>query len=349
MGFTPILIFKNPTQLLFTTTLVIGTLIVTSSTNWLSCWVGLEINLLSFIPLIYSLSQYASESALKYFLVQALASATLLLFIILVVTQFNIRWFNSQLSNEYTIYLILTSLFLKTGAAPFHFWLPVVAEGLSWLVLAILLTWQKIAPFILILYLAKPNLFNLSVIILSALVGALGGFNQTSLRKIIAYSSINHIGWIIRRILIGNTLWVTYFLLYTFLSVTVIRILQELNLNYLKQLFNLGCLRNPIKMLVFGRLFSIGGLPPFLGFFPKWLIIQSLLEIGLGSLATWLVFISLITLYFYTRVAYAALMITHSELKWFRLNPLKLSPSTIIITLTSLAGLPLCPILTLFI
>lgn len=291
---------------------------------------------------MYRLSRFASESALKYFLVQALASATLLLFIILTSAWYHTNWFSPQLIKCYPLYIITSALILKAGIAPFHFWLPVVAEGLAWTALIILLTWQKVAPFILILYLAKPNIFIVTIILLSVLVGALGGVNQTSLRKILAYSSINHIGWIISALLIRETLWITYFIIYALLSIAVVSLFREFNLSYLSQLFGGGNLRRRLKLLVFSSLLSIGGLPPFLGFLPKWITIQAIVEAELTGVVIWIVFISLVTLYFYTRVAYAAIIITHSELKWFNLSPLKISSIPAALVITSVLGLPLC-------
>jgi NADH-ubiquinone oxidoreductase chain 2 len=97
-------------------------------------------------------------------------------------------------------------LLLKVGAAPFHFWFPGVAEGLSWDNLVVLITWQKAAPFILINYTVGTSFLITTSIILSSLVGAVGGFNQVSLRKIIAFSSINHIAWMLGAFLVSEVL-----------------------------------------------------------------------------------------------------------------------------------------------
>lgn len=337
--------------MLFLATLIAGTLIVVSSSSWLGCWIGLEINLLSFIPLIYNLSRFASESALKYFLVQALASSTLLLFILLSSYYSNLTWGNWDFGRNglYLNYLIASSLFLKIGAAPFHFWFPVVAEGLDWDNLIILITWQKIAPFILISYVLSTNLLFMIVIVLSTLFGALGGVNQTSLRKIIAYSSINHMGWIVGSFIMRESLWLTYFFIYSLLRLTVIIVFKHFNVNYLSQIFGLNNIDNQTKLVISLNLLSIGGLPPFLGFLPKWLVIQNLVRLGFTPLVTWIVIISLITLFFYTRVRYSALLLTHSELKWAIKSPTSVPNIIMVLSSVSLFGLIFCSLGTLII
>lgn len=124
----------------------------------------------------------------------------------MIIISFNLNWIN----NNFYELLILSTLLLKNGAAPFHFWFPGVIEGLSWINGLILITWQKIAPLILISYNINYNFFLISII-LSIIIGALGGLNQTSLRKLIAFSSINHLGWILIAIINNELLWFTYF------------------------------------------------------------------------------------------------------------------------------------------
>lgn len=145
---------------------------------------GLELNLLSFIPLISAKNnQYSSEAALKYFLIQALGSS-----VIILAASFALTAAGSAKV------LMAVALLLKSGAAPFHFWFPRVIEGLQWPSAIILITIQKIAPMSLLSYLTLEHIFPVfwAAILISAVVGAIGGLNQTLLRKIIAYSSINH-------------------------------------------------------------------------------------------------------------------------------------------------------------
>jgi len=96
----------------------------------------------------------------------------------------------------YTPIIICTPFLLKTGTAPLQWWFPGVMEGLRWENTALLITVQKAAPLILVSYLIEINPFTLGIILISTIVGSIGGLNQNSIWKILTYSSINHTGWI---------------------------------------------------------------------------------------------------------------------------------------------------------
>nr|QHZ87503.1 NADH dehydrogenase subunit 2 [Rhithrogena sp. XL-2019] len=323
---------------------MMGTLISVSSTSWLGAWTGLEINLLSFIPLMSSKdNQFSTEAALKYFLTQALASAILIFGAISLGINSHLSF--SLAHSFISLNLIISAtLLLKMGAAPFHFWFPGVMEGLSWVNGLILMTWQKIAPMMLISYVFYPSPINFSFIILCALAGSLGGFNQTSLRKIMAYSSINHLGWMLAALLLGESYWLTYFLFYSFLSLSVVLLFNLFNISHINQIFSLP-ISNPIfKLALFCNLLSLGGLPPFLGFLPKWIIIQGMVNTNYIFVITVMVMMTLITLYFYIRMGYSAFMLAHHEPKWLILPNIS-STSQILVTLSlsiSILGLLLC-------
>lgn len=225
---------------------------------------------------------------------------------------------NNWIRNNFLIFsslLISSTLFLKRGAAPFHFWFPSVIEGLTWNNCIILITWQKIAPLILISYCINST-FLFFIIFCSIIFGSLTGLNQTSIRKLIAFSSINHLGWIIAGILYSENLWLTYFSFYRFLSITIIFLLNNFKIFNLIQLFSFFKFNVIEKFLIFIPFLSLGGLPPFLGFFPKWLIIQSLLEIELVFILLIIVIFTLITLFFYLRICYSAFILNHNEINW---------------------------------
>nr|YP_009261953.1 NADH dehydrogenase subunit 2 [Tipula cockerelliana]AMN09070.1 NADH dehydrogenase subunit 2 [Tipula cockerelliana] len=319
--------FKNSSKLLFLITLISGTLIAVSSNSWLSAWMGLEINLLSFIPLMMNYNNLmSSESSLKYFLTQALASTILLFSVILMMFSINMNWYYEEFNMMYPM-MINSCLLLKMGAAPFHFWFPGVMEGLNWTNNFILMTWQKIAPLTLISYFIIPNLFS-GIIFLSILIGSLGGLNQTSLRKIMAFSSINHLGWLLAAMMLNENLWEFYFLVYIFLSFSILVLFDSLKIFHVNQTFFIMNNNPLIKFLMFMLLLSLGGLPPFLGFVPKWLVIQFMTMNNHILLMIIMVCLTLITLYYYIRICYASFLINYWEINWFnkiQLNPFKLS------------------------
>lgn len=275
---------------------------------------GIEINLLSFIPLsIKSNNLFSSEASLKYFLIQALASNILLFSIIFFFLFINISFF----LNWIFFFNIIPSstLILKRGVAPFHFWFPNVIEGLTWINNFILITWQKIIPLIILSFCLNYFFFNFTILF-SVFIGAINGLNQTSLRKLIAYSSINHLSWILARILNNENLWKIYFSLYSFLSFSIIYIFIINKIFNFNQFFSLFFKNLNLKLILSLNLLSLGGLPPFLGFFPKWLIIEIIIFSNFLLILFFLISFSLITLYFYIRICYTSLIINFNKINF---------------------------------
>nr|UEK75532.1 NADH dehydrogenase subunit 2 [Allograpta javana] len=308
--------FNNSSKILFILILMMSTMITISANSWLGAWMGLEINLLSFIPLMSDNNLMSNEASLKYFLTQALASSILLFSSILFLYQnsyMNNYFFNEE--NNYISMMILSALLMKSGTAPFHFWFPNVMEGLNWMNSLILMTWQKIAPLMLISYLMiKMMLFW--CIILSVMIGSLGGLNQTSLRKLMTFSSINHLGWMIMSMFSNESLWINYFLFYSFLSFNLIFLFNMFKLYHINQLFSLFMFNKYLKFSMFINLLSLGGLPPFLGFIPKWMTIQYLTFNNQLFLMSIMIILTLITLFFYLRLCYTAFMLNYYENNW---------------------------------
>nr|YP_009689617.1 NADH dehydrogenase subunit 2 [Limatus flavisetosus]YP_009689656.1 NADH dehydrogenase subunit 2 [Runchomyia reversa]QEE94320.1 NADH dehydrogenase subunit 2 [Limatus flavisetosus]QEE94385.1 NADH dehydrogenase subunit 2 [Runchomyia reversa] len=330
---------KKISNIIFFIMLIFGSLITISSNSWLSAWMGLEINLLSFIPLMNESKKnlLTSESSLKYFLIQAFASTILLFSIILNMLIFNN---NFLMLNNFNELLMLSTLFLKSGTAPFHFWFPNVMEGLNWMNALILMTWQKIAPLILISYNWNYNFFMISII-LSVMIGALSGLNQISLRKLMAFSSINHLGWMLIAMMNNEFLWLFYFILYTFLSSSIILLFNNFKIFYFNQIFNFSLMNPIIKFFLFLNLLSLGGLPPFLGFLPKWLVIQNLMFLNHYFLLFIMVCFSLITLFYYLRMSYSIFMLNFNKNSWMLMNNFSNKNMTFILTMNffSIMGL----------
>nr|UXP34240.1 NADH dehydrogenase subunit 2 [Furcilarnaca chirurga] len=332
-------------QCLFMSTLIGGSLISISANSWFSAWMGLEINLLSFIPLMSDpKNPLSNEATLKYFLIQALASITFLF------TTTFMQMYTPSLPLVINLFsmLIISTLLMKMGAAPFHFWFPGTMEGLNWKNCFILMTWQKIAPLVLLSYLMKMNLFTLSIIILSVIIGSLGGLNQTSLRKLLAYSSINHLGWMIAAMLCGENLWELYFLIYSLLTLTLIYMFSILSIFHFNQNFMIiNDSSQPLKLLLFLTLLSLGGLPPFLGFLPKWIVIQSLIALNSYFICFIMILMTLITLFYYIRLSFTALLIIYPQMKYKPTCMKSKTTLTVPTTLTSLSllTLPLCTLI----
>nr|YP_009351755.1 NADH dehydrogenase subunit 2 [Nasutitermes macrocephalus]AQP30611.1 NADH dehydrogenase subunit 2 [Nasutitermes macrocephalus] len=338
---------SNSTKILLLTTLVGGMLVSVSSNSWLGAWMGLEINLMSFIPLMSNVkNMYNTEASLKYFIVQVLASATLLFMVVMKTLTEDLFTFESS---TYAPMIICTPLLLKSGAAPLHWWFPGVMEGLSWENCALLMTVQKAAPLMLMSYLIEINAFTLSIILLSTIVGSIGGLNQTSMRKILTYSSINHTGWMLIALTTSENLWMVYFAIYSTLALTVVSAIKLSGVSFINQTMMTNKETALMKFMMFTSLLSLGGLPPFLGFLPKWIVIQAMITNNMAPLATIVVVTSLITLYYYLKISYSSFMILNTEPKW---NFKSHKPETtknmtaVILSSISLTGMMICTIIT---
>nr|YP_009740719.1 NADH dehydrogenase subunit 2 [Bryodema dolichoptera]QID03694.1 NADH dehydrogenase subunit 2 [Bryodema dolichoptera] len=338
--------YNNSMKLLFLSLLMMGTILSISSNTWLGIWMGLEINLLSIIPLLTdSKNMVINESSIKYFIIQVMPSTMLLISILLIQMKYMIWWEKENIPSM----MIMSSMMMKMGAAPFHFWLPEVMGSTSWMNCLILLTWQKIAPMMTLSYCIKMGSFTFTVILMGIIVGAMGGLNQTSLRQIMAYSSISHLGWMISSMVVSENVWELYLYIYFLLNIAVIMMFSSMKLFFLNQAYLSGNLSMEIKFLVMLSLLSLGGLPPMLGFLPKWIVIQSLIDNNMTTIMFLMVTSTTITLYYYMRISFSAIILSHMENSW--LVSIKINKSKMILsamTTISMLGLICTSSLMLF-
>nr|QJQ25919.1 NADH dehydrogenase subunit 2 [Niphades castanea] len=306
-------------KLLFFNTMTIGILITISSISWLTTWIGLEINLLSIMPLMKNHNnKYSAEASIKYFIVQAMASA---IFLFSIVIFSNIKNFNFDM-NSISSMIMNSALLLKMGAAPFHFWFPEVMSGLNWEMTYILMTLQKIAPMMLISNTKYSPMFISIIIIISSMISGLQGMNQMCLRKIMAYSSINHVSWMISALLNSANIWFYYFIIYCVINFNIIIIFNNFNIYYMNQLSKIFSFNKKIKFFFMLNFLSLGGLPPFLGFFPKWMVINHMINNNFYTLMIILIIFTLISLYIYMRITFSSFSINSEEslMKMYKKN-----------------------------
>nr|AGN71129.1 NADH dehydrogenase subunit 2 [Cryptobatrachus sp. TNHC-GDC 451] len=326
--------------------LILGTLITLTGYHWMLTWAGLEINTLAIMPLMMKKPHpRAIEAATKYFLTQAAASA-LILFSATTNAWMTGEWaINTTMDNTSSI-LITIALAMKLGVAPFHLWLPEVLQGLTLQTGLILLTWQKLAPMTLMIQLSQSVNLNLMLImgLLSTILGGWGGINQTQIRKMLAFSSTAHLGWMMTILKIYPQLTMLNFIVYTFITSTLLYMFMYLKTKNISEV-STSWSKNPVlSSFSLLSILSLGGLPPFTGFSPKWLIIQELVNQGLTFFSLIIMLSTLLSLFFYLRLIYAMSITlspntTNSVTTW--LNPTKTwTAAPIIFTLTLLPILP---------
>nr|AIC66155.1 NADH dehydrogenase subunit 2 [Chloropipo unicolor] len=341
----------NPqAKLISTASLLLGTSITITSNHWVMAWIGLEINTLAIIPLI-SKSHHprAIEATTKYFLTQATAS-TLLLFSSMTNAWFSGQWDITQLTHPLSCALLTIAISTKLGLVPFHFWFPEVLQGSTLTTCLLLATIMKFPP-ITLFYLTSPSLnptLLCSMAIASAALGGWMGLNQTQTRKVLAFSSIAHLGWMAIILIYCPNLTLITFYLYAMTTSAIFLILSSINTLKLSTVITAWTKTPSLSTIFMLALLSLAGLPPLTGFLPKWLIIQELTKQELTMAATTIALLSLLGLFFYLRLAYCATItlppnITNYMKQWQANKSTGILTSTF--TTLSIMLLPLSPML----
>nr|UXQ89190.1 NADH dehydrogenase subunit 2 [Curruca subcoerulea] len=338
-------------KLIFTSSLLLGSTIPITSNHWITAWAGLEINTLAILPLI-SKSHHprAIEAATKYFLTQAAAS-TLLLFASMTNAWHTGQWDITQLTHPLSSLILTSAIAMKLGLVPFHFWFPEVLQGSPLTTGLLLSTAMKLPPLTLLLMTShslNPTLLTCMAILSTALGGWMG-LNQTQTRKILAFSSIAHLGWMAIIISYNPKLTLLNFYLYALMTTTVFMVLNTNKVLKLSTLMTTWTKNPPLSAMLLLTLLSLAGLPPLTGFLPKWLIIQELTKQSMASAAVVISLLSLLGLYFYLRLAYCATITlpphtTNHMKQWHTHKPT--NTSIAILTVMSTMLLPMSPMLS---
>nr|AAW72030.1 NADH dehydrogenase subunit 2 [Trogonophis wiegmanni] len=328
-----------------------GTIIAASANHWLLAWMGLELNTLAILPLLATThTPRATEAATKYFLIQAAASSMLLLASI-INAQMTSQWDITQLTTQPAITMLTLALMMKLGVAPMHSWLPEIMQGTTTQMALVVATWQKLAPIALLFSTAHtlhtPTILGLAL--LSTLIGGWGGLNQTQLRKLMAFSSIAHLGWIISMMPLNMSLTMITLTLYIIMTTTMFMAMSLTNTKSLKDITTTWNSIPSTMVLLLLTLISLGGLPPLSGFMLKWLILKELVFTDLSITATLMALASLLSLMFYIRLGYlTSLTISPNtnmmETKW-RLKPNHHTAGITTTMAMTIMLLPLMPVL----
>nr|UFX54156.1 NADH dehydrogenase subunit 2 [Cryptotis merriami] len=332
-------------------TIIAGTMIVMMSSHWFMIWIGFEMNMLAIIPMLMkNYNPRSMEASTKYFMTQATASMILMLSIIMNLL-YSGQWTITNITNPTASILMTLALTMKLGLSPFHFWVPEVTQGISMTSGMILLTWQKIAP-LSVLYQIHPSI-NLNLLltmsILSILIGGWGGLNQTQLRKIMAYSSIAHMGWMTAILAYDPSITLLNLAVYIMMTISTFMLFIHSSSTTTLTLSHTWNKSPIITTLILMIMLSLGGLPPLTGFLPKWMIIQELTKNSSIIMPTIMAILSLLNLFFYMRLAYSTTLTmfpttNNNKMKWQFENTKQIPLMAPFITMSTLT-LPLTPLL----
>nr|YP_073349.1 NADH dehydrogenase subunit 2 [Graptacme eborea]AAT98397.1 NADH dehydrogenase subunit 2 [Graptacme eborea] len=325
---------KKLMLILFSFIMILGTMMSLSSYYWLLAWIGLELNMIGFIPLMVSDdSTEKSESSMKYFIIQSLGSS-MIIFCSIYFFMANGSWdMYSKHSSEINLTSFMTfALLLKMGAGPFHFWFPSVFSSLSWYSAFLLISWQKLAPFILLIF----HLYHMKLMVLSifcsALFGGIGGLNQVYIRPLLAYSSISHLSWMLAGSLINVYYAICYFIVYLFITLSLFIFLNTFN--YYK-MYMMNSMYMKMSILI---ILSLSGMPPTLGFLNKIMVLKLLANTDNYMMIFILIMFSMLSLSFYMSFMLSILM-SHLKMSEFSSKNYKLMLMSLCVSMNIFGGL----------
>jgi len=312
---------------------VTGMMIMVSATHMLTLYLGLELLALSLYAMValYRDNAAASEASMKYFVLGALASGMLLYGMSMIYGATGSLGLGSihdilaggseqSLGARFGLTFVIVGIAFKLGAVPFHMWVPDVYDGAPTSVALFIGTAPKIAAFAMIIRLLVDGLETLSVdwqrmlailAALSMVVGNLLAIAQTNIKRMLAYSTISHVGFLLLGIVAANPEGYSgsmfYAITYAFTTLAAFGVLLALSRGgyeavHLDDLAGLAK-RNPLLAIVMGlAMVSLAGVPPLVGFYAKLLVLKAAVGSGFLWLAIIGVGMSVIGAFYYLRV-----------------------------------------------
>ncbi len=310
----------------------VGMGMMSSAGDLLTLYIGLELQSLAAYVLASFMRRdtRSAEAGLKYFVLGALASGILLYGISLVygftgTTQFDgvAAALAGQLSTGelFGLVFVFAGIAFKISAVPFHMWTPDVYEGAPTPVTAFFASAPKVAAMALMVRVAVEAMGPATdawrqIVIFSALastiLGGVAAINQTNIKRLLAYSSINNVGFALFGLAAGTpdgvAATMTYMAVYiamtvgSFLCVLQMRAPDGQPIETIASLSGLSRTRPGLALALATFMFSLAGIPPLFGFWPKFLVFDALVAIGLWPLAMIGIATSVIGAYYYLKI-----------------------------------------------
>ncbi|RKZ49328.1 MAG: NADH-quinone oxidoreductase subunit NuoN [Gammaproteobacteria bacterium] len=311
---------------------ILGEMILISAYSLLTVYLGLELLSLSLYAMVamHRKSTAASEAAMKYFVLGAMASGMLLYgmsMIYGVTGSLQLETIATTIENDtsnillvFGLVFVLVGIAFKLGAVPFHMWVPDVYQGSPTCVTLFLASAPKLAAFAMAMRLLvdglQPMLDNwqqmlIILSILSMATGNIVAISQTNIKRMLAYSAIAHIGFLLLGLLSGTASGYAgsmfYVIIYALMSMGAFGMVillgrKDFEADELAHFKGLSDRSPWFAFMMLILMFSMAGVPPFLGFWAKWFVLKELVDAGFVWLAATAVFFSIIGVYYYLHV-----------------------------------------------
>ena len=311
---------------------ILGVSILASSNNLLTLYLGLETLTLSMYGLVASKrsSEIATESAMKFFILGAISSAIFLYGVSFVYglhgtlffEDFNNEIINNSIEMQLALAFIICGIAFKFGAVPFHSWVPDTYQGASTSSALFISTIPKLGAFALIYrllyeaFIANAEFWSLLILflgLLSLILGNIIAIAQDNIRRILGYSAVGHIGFILIALSTGSTngafAGLVYLVIYILMTATAFMSLEVISTEEravvtLTDIKDLNSSHPWISLIILFSMFSMVGIPPFLGFYAKWIILTELINADMLIIALVGIIISVIAAFYYLRIVW---------------------------------------------
>ena len=311
---------------------IFGVTILASANNLLTLYLGLETLTLSMYGLVASKrsSETATESAMKFFILGAIASAIFLYGVsfiyglhgTLTFGQFDDLIINNAIEMQLALAFIICGIAFKFGAIPFHSWVPDSYQGSSISSALFISTVPKIGAFALTYrllfesFMGQVEFWSLLILILgllSLILGNLIAIAQDNLRRLLGYSAIGNIGFILIGISIGSTdgavaslIYLIIYILMTTVAFMCLEVISNENraVVTLSDIKDLNSSHPWIALIMLFAMFSMVGIPPFIGFYAKWIVLSELINADMLTIALIAIIMSVIAAFYYIRIVW---------------------------------------------
>nr|UAT98565.1 NADH dehydrogenase subunit 2 [Penthicodes caja] len=313
----------NISKKMFKTMIMLSIMMAMSSNNILFTWMAMEINLISFIPLMKK-SNKMNEQSMKYLITQSVASSMMVMALII----------NSIINSPVNeSIMMMTGILMKMGMMPFHLWLPGVMQMLTWTMCIMMMTIQSVIPTLFAAQLTELSLM-MTPMLISMLMSPITATKQSSMKKIMAYSSITNSPMMIIAMKISKQQFLLYFSMYSIINMMMLNILMKNNINFINQI---NKQKNMIKISMLVSSMSMSGMPPTTGFLMKWMLMKSSMNFS-TLIPTLMIMSSLISSFLYLNMILPTMT---NSIKMKKMNKLNNKQNSTITIILNTMGIPL--------